>query len=58
MMLGRIIFCDGYDLTKSSWDNALRLFVFIGAHHGMCFSTACLSVCENGAIISIKNVID
>jgi hypothetical protein len=56
--LRSIIFCYRYYLTKGSWNYTSRLFAFVSAHHCMGLSTAGLSICEDGSIISIKNILD
>ena len=53
-----IIFCNCYDLTEGSWNNASRFFVGIEAHHGVGFATTGLPIGEDGSIISIQHVID
>ena len=40
------------NLVKSSRDDAPQLFVFSFAHHGVCFSTACLPICKNSPIVT------
>ena len=43
---------------KCPGNNTEILLAFIRPHHCMSLTTACLSICEDGAIISFKHIID
>lgn len=53
MSFSSIIFSLGDDLTEGSRDYASCLFTICPSHHGMCFTTTCLTVGENGPVVSI-----
>ena len=50
-----VIFNDCYDLTECSWNDSSRLLT-ITAHHSVSFTTACLPIGKDSAIVSIKHV--
>ena len=58
MSFGRIIVCYGYDLLEGSRYDTLGFLALIASHHGMCFSTTGLSICEYCAIVAFKDVVD
>ena len=46
------------NLMECSGNDTFGLFAFRTAHHGMRLTTACLSICKNGAVISFKDIVD
>lgn len=46
----------GHDLAECSGNDTLAL-LWTGPHHGMGFSTSCLPIGKNSAVISIKDII-
>lgn len=54
----RIILGDGDNLAECPGDNSFALLGLIAAHHGMCLTAACLSIGENGSVISIQDAVD
>jgi len=58
MCFSRIIFGDGYDLIERTRNYTFWLLWLIGAHHGVGFTAASLSIGEDGAIVSVKHVVD
>ncbi len=46
------------NLMEGSGNDTFGLFAFRTAHHGMCLTTACLSICKNGAVISFKDIVN
>lgn len=57
MRFAGIIFCNCYDLTEGSWDDASRFVVGIEAHHGVSFTASRLAIGEYGSIVSIQHVV-
>ena len=58
MSFSRIIICYGYDLLECSRYDTFGLLTLIASHHGMCFSTTSLSICEDCAIVAFEDIID
>lgn len=46
------------NLMEGSGNDAFGLFAFRTAHHSMCLTTARLSICKNGAVISFEDIVD
>ncbi len=46
------------NLMKGSGNDTFRLFAVSTAHHGMCLTATCLSICKNGAVISFEDIVD
>lgn len=40
------------------WDDAFEPAIIDVTHHGVCFPTACLAICENSTIIAVENIPD
>ncbi len=55
---GNIVFCNCYDLTKSSWNDSFQLLIIRNTHHSVSLTTASLSIGKDGPIVSVKNAID
>ena len=52
------IFCNCYDLTECSWNDSFQLLIVRNAHHCVSFAASSLTVCENGAVVSIEDTVD
>jgi hypothetical protein len=52
------IFCHCYDLTECSWDDSFQLLIVRNAHHCVSFAASSLTICKNGAVVSIEDTVD
>lgn len=57
MLLLTFTICKCYNLTESSWYYTSTRLTLVRSHHCMSFSTSCLSISENSAIISLNATI-
>jgi hypothetical protein len=57
MRLG-IILGDGDYLAESPGDDSFALFGLVASHHGVRLAATCLSVGEDGSVISIQDAVD
>ena len=57
MCFCRIVFRLGDYLTEGPWNDTAGLLAICSSHHGVSFSTASLSVGEDGAIVSVKDTL-
>ena len=53
MSFGSIILSLGDDLTEGSRDDTSCLLAICPSHHGVRFTTTCLSISEDGPVVSI-----
>ena len=53
-----IAFGEGYDLTESAWNDAFVFVTVVVSHHRVGLSATCLTVGEDGSIVSIEHTID
>lgn len=56
--LCRIVLGDGYDLLEGSRNDPSGVLVLVSSHHGMSLSAPGLSVGEDGAVVSLDDVVD
>ncbi len=58
MRLRSIVFCYRDYLTKRPRNNTTRLLAISSTHHCVSLTTPSLTIGENGAIVSIKYILD
>ena len=56
--LACIVFSFSYDLTEGPGDDT-PVFLAAGvAHHSVCFTASCLTICEDGPVVTVEDALD
>jgi len=42
-------------MLKSSWDDTFVSLVFFTTLHSMCFSSSCLTICEDSSVVTLQS---